>query len=247
MVTINSGPLVSGIFFIKHGISLDYPVVESIKSIEPLCDEIIINVGFSDRNLKEDDGTYDLLRGIFTHKKFIFLKSFWDPQIASRGTILSQQTNISLAKAHGKICQYIQGDEVIHEDDLSEIHNGIIHMERNPQIEGLIFKYLHFYGSPDYIRQTRSVYRREVRTIRNNIGVRSYLDAQGFRHSDNSKLFCREINARIFHYGWARKEQLMHKKIEAMNRLYHGEDCTSKDNFEYQRLWGVKPFQQTHP
>jgi hypothetical protein len=247
MVAVSSGPLVSGIFFIKHGISLDYPVVESIKSIEPLCDEIILNVGFSDSNLKDDDGTYDMLRGVFTHKKFVFLKSFWDPQIASRGTILSQQTNISLAKAKGKICQYIQGDEVVHEDDLSEIHNAIIHMERNPQIEGLIYKYLHFYGSPDFVRETRSVYRREVRTIRNNMGIRSYLDAQGFRHSDDSKLSCQELSARIFHYGWAREEQLMKKKIHAMDQLYHGEDCSGPDSFQYQRLWGVKPFLKSHP
>ena len=83
--------LVSGITFIKNGLTLGYPIKESIESIEPICDEIIINVGFENSNLTGDDGTYECLRDTFNHPKFVFMKSFWDPEISSRGEILSNK------------------------------------------------------------------------------------------------------------------------------------------------------------
>jgi hypothetical protein len=237
--------LVSGITFIKNGLTLGYPIKESIESIEPICDEIIINVGFENSNLTEDDGTFEYLRDTFNHPKFVFVKSFWDPEISSRGEILSQQTNIALSKARGKICQYIQGDEVIHETDLKKIHSEIINLEKTPGLEGLVYNFVHFYGNVDVIKHTRNVYRREVRTFKNK-NVQSWLDAQGFRHLDKTKLLCKNIDARIFHYGWARKETVMTKKVQKMNKLYHGKGFES-EAFQYKRIWGLKPFIDTHP
>lgn len=244
-----SNTLVSGISFIKNGLTLGYPIKESIESIEPLCDEIIINVGFEDPELTKDDGTYQYLRDHLTHSKFIFTKSWWDPKKTTSGLILSEQTNIALAKAKGSIVQYIQADEAIHENQLKIIHNEIVNMHRNPQIEGLVYDYLHFYGNLDVIRHTRATYRREVRTIRNGIGLKSYLDAQGFRHSDDSKPLCKKIDAHIFHYGWARPKQIMAKKIQAMDKLYHGNDFNRHEQnaFDYNRIWGLKKFTGTHP
>ena len=45
---------VSGFTFIKNGLTLGYPVLESILSIEPLCDEVIVNVGFEDEQCTQD-------------------------------------------------------------------------------------------------------------------------------------------------------------------------------------------------
>lgn len=239
-------PLVSGFTFIKNGKTLGYPFIESIESIEPLCDEIIINVGYDDPNLEKDDGTYDLLKNHFAHPKFKFLKSYWNPESTKNGLILSEQTNIALDACTGKFCQYIQGDEAIHENDLSTIHDAIIEMDRNDAIEGLVFKYTHFYGSTDIIKYTRNIYRREVRLIRNHINARSHLDAQGFKKTDGSKLNCKEINAKIYHYGWARQEQIMNKKNKTMNKFYHGADFEAPE-FKYERIWGLKPFKGTHP
>lgn len=239
-------PLISGFTFIKNGLTLGYPIRESVESIEPLCDEIIINVGFDDPNLKVDDGTHDYLRDHFTHPKFRFVTSYWDPALTSRGLILSEQTNIALRECKGDYCQYIQGDEAIHEDDLQKIHNAVIDMEARPEIEGLIFNYLHFYGNVDVIKYTRSIYRREVRLIRNNLGIKSWLDAQGFRHQDDRKIRAKRVDARILHYGWARKEQVMANKINVMNTFYHGKDVAS-EKFQYEKIWGLKPFTETHP
>lgn len=237
---------ISGFTFIKNGITLGYPVKESIESISDLCDEVIINVGFDDPNLSVDDGTYEYLRDHFTSDKYIFLKSWWDPKMTSRGLILSQQTNIALSKCSGKYCQYIQGDEAIHEDDFESILEGIKNLELRPEVAGLVFNYLHFYGSTDIFKQTRNTYRREVRLIRNNSGIKSWMDAQGFKDQNDNKLKCILNSARVFHYGWARQEQLMDQKNKAFNKLYHGQEHEAA-KFEYQRIWGLKPFNNTHP
>lgn len=205
---------------------------------------MVINVGFEDEALTKDDGTYEYLRDYFSHPKFIFIKSYWDPNKQSRGLILSEQTNIALAKASGKYCQYIQGDEAIHERDLPTIQKEILELEKRPHLWGLVFNYVHFYGNTNIIKKTRNIYRREVRVIRND-NVKSWLDAQGFRHLDDSKLLCKKIDASIYHYGWARKESVMKKKVVEMDKLYHADKKESQ--FEYERIWGLKRFRDQHP
>lgn len=237
---------VSGFTFIKNGLTLGYPVKESILSIEPLCDEVIINVGFEDEACTKDDGTFEFLKDTFTHKKFKFLKSYWDPKLTSQGLILSQQTNIALDACSGNVCQYIQGDEAVHEKDYKVIHDGHLDMLRDPRIEGLVYKYIHFYGNVDIVKHTRNIYRREVRAIKNKIGAKSHLDAQGFKIDGSRKLNCKQIDASVYHYGWARQEQLMAKKTEAFEKLYHGEDHQVEE-YKYDRIWGLKPFSSTHP
>ncbi len=238
---------ISGFTFIKNGLSLGYPILESVQSIDPICDEVVINVGYDDPNREKDDGTYEYLRDNLKGDRYVFLKSHWDPEVTSQGLILSQQTNIALEACRGKYCQYIQGDEALHEKDFPEIERGIKLMENNSNLDGLVYKYLHFYGNVDALLYTRRIYRREVRLIRNNLGIRSHLDAQGFRHQDDSKLKCKLIDASVHHYGWARKEQIMAKKVKAMDKLYHGKDFEKKEQFQYKKIWGIRPFKETHP
>jgi glycosyltransferase involved in cell wall biosynthesis len=207
-------------------------------------------VGFDDPSLLVDDGTYAYLKENLKGEKFKFIKSWWDPSITKNGLILSQQTNIALSHCTGDYCQYIQGDECIHEDDLLDILAGIEGMEKDKSIDGLIFNYMHFYGNVDTYKYTRNLYRREVRLIRNHKGIKSWLDAQGFRNADDTKIRAKLIHARIFHYGWARAHQVMKKKVQVFDTFYHGADNTrhvGKKEFEYERNWGLRKFKRTHP
>ena len=239
--------MISGFSFIKNGLSLGYPFLESVKTIEPLCNEIIINVGFENPECTKDDGTYEYLRDHLNSTKFKFLKSWWDPEISSQGLILSQQTNIALSKCKGETCQYIQGDEAIHENDLKAIELGHKEMIDRNDLHGLIFNYIHFYGNTNVYRHTRSVYRREVRAIKNNSNIVSWKDAQGFRFKNGSKISAKLIDARIFHYGWARPQEVMNKKIESFDKLYHGKDHEQDKKFKYRKIWGLKKFEGTPP
>lgn len=236
---------ISGFTFIKNGLTLGYPVKESIQSILPLCDEIVINVGFDDPDLLNDDGTYEYLRDNFIGDKFKFLKNYWDPKKTKDGLILSEQTNLAIAACTGDIGQYIQADELIHEDDLELLLQEYNNLFSNPKALGLIFQYIHFYGNVDIIKHTRNMYRREVRTIKLNSDIISWKDAQGFKLKDHSKITALLTQARIFHYGWARLEKIMDEKIKVMSSLYS--DNKNNQRFKYVRQWGMKPFLGSHP
>ena len=238
---------ISGVTFVKDTISLGYPFIESIKSIAPLCDEVVINVGFNDPELKSDDGTWDVLQRELAGKdRYVLTKSYWDPAITTNGQILSQQMNIALRHCQGEYCQYIQADEAIHEEDFPAIREGIRQMESNPAIDGLVYNFIHFYADPYIRKHTRNTYRKEIRLIRNRPNIVSWKDAQGFRFNDGTKIGTVEIPARIFHYGWSRREDVMDRKNKTFARLYHGREHHEK-NFNYQHIWGLSRFKGSHP
>ncbi len=237
---------VSGFTFIKNGLSLGYPFAEAIESIAPLCDEVVINVGFEDQECTKDDGTYEFLKKKFPEEKYKFLKSFWNPEVQKQGLILSEQTNIALDAITGDYGIYIQGDECLHEKDYAVIREGLNRLELNKNANGIVFNYHHFYGNTNIVKVTKKTYRHEIRLVRNKVGIKSWLDAQGFRNQDDSKIKCIKIDANIYHYGWARQEQVMSKKTEAFTKLYHGKDHQSEE-FHYSRIWGLRAFNGTHP
>jgi hypothetical protein len=238
---------VSGFTFIKNGLSLGYPILESLQSISDLCDEVVVNVCFDDENLKDDDGTFEYLSDNLNQNKYKFIKSRWTENKEYGDHIYSAHTNYALSKCTGEICQYIQGDEAIHEKDLATIQQGFKDLYDRKDIDGLIYKYIHFYGNVDTFKFTRQIYKREVRAIKKSNNVFSWKDAQGFRYRDGSKIRAKEIDASIYHYGWARKENIMKEKIKVMATHYHGEDYETKEEFQYKRIWGVQPFKGTHP
>lgn len=247
---------VSGFTIIRNGTRFDYPYLESINSLLPLVDELIINVG------KGDDDTLLKIENLSKNEgkdKLKFFESTWpmnDPEKTKGGIILSEQTNLAFDKCTGDWCFYLQSDEVIHEDDYEKIKTAMHASLKDNSIDGLLFDYRHFYGSYDVIQETRSSYRREVRAIKRSSGARSVGDAQSFRKTNNEKLNVLHCGARIFHYGWVRPPEKMREKTFFMDQLYHGSpDKIAKEqmipftgeNYRYKRFWGLKPYRGTHP
>ena len=235
---------ISGFTFIKNAVKYDYPFVESVNSILPICDEFIIAHGDS------EDNTSHLIESINSPKIKVF-DTAWDPSLREGGLILSQQTNIALSKTTGDWCFYIQADEAVHEKYLPEIKNAMEIYLNDKNVEGLLFKYRHFFGSYDYVATSRQWYRHEIRVIRNNIGVQSFKDAQGFR-INNRKLNVKVLNAYIYHYGWVRPPKTMQKKIRYFHKLWHTDEWIQqkegeKEEFDFSRMDSLEPFRNTHP
>lgn len=232
--------LISGFTFVRNAIKLKYPIKEAILSILPICDEFVINV------CKSEDDTLNFIKSIVSPKIKI-IESDWDETWQSKGLLLSENTNIALNKCQGTWCFYIQGDEVVHEDDLKEIQNKCNEYKDNKNIEALVFNYFHFYGSYKVIATARNWYRREVRIIKNNIGAKSVGDAQGFKVKNNKPLGAL-LNARIFHYGWVRNPKDMGLKNKHFFRLWHGLRYDNAfDNFNFEQQYGLKYFTHSHP
>ncbi|MEI6079557.1 MAG: glycosyltransferase family 2 protein [bacterium] len=233
---------VSGFTFVRNGIKFDYPFRESILSILPLVDEMIVNVPES------DDETLKAVKGIKDPKIKIF-ETKWGGEAPSGGKILSHHTNLALQKCTGDWCFYIQADEIVHEKDHSKIKAAMKDNLDDKRIDGLLFDYIHFYGSYDCVAAARNWYRKEVRIIRNGKGIVSFADAQGFRYKDESKVPVAYTGASIYHYGWVRPIDSMRTKTIAMDRLWHGskKDEENKDLEYRSEQYGLRKFTGTHP
>lgn len=237
---------ISGFTIIKNAVQNDYPIVEAIRSILPVVQEMIVLVG--DGN----DGTKELIASINDPRVKIF-DSTWDPILRKGGAVLAVETDkaFSHISADSDWAFYIQGDEVIHEKYHPAILAACTAYKDDAAVEGLLFNYLHFYGTYDYVGDSRRWYNREVRVIRNDKSIQSYRDAQGFRKK-NRKLRVRHIDAFIYHYGWVKSPAVMKEKLNNFRRLWH-DDATieafikSSDVFDFNDYDSLVRFTGTHP
>ena len=244
---------ISGFTILRHGTKFDYPYLESLRSLLPLVDELVVNVGIG------EDDTLPVLQKFARDEgagKVVLFESHWpldDPEKRKGGQILAEQTNLALDRCTGDWCVYLQADEILHEENLSEIRREMERNLENPEIDGLLFHYIHFYGSFDVVRKSRSAYRREVRIIRRASGARSVGDAQSFRLPGGGKPRGSLLDASIYHYGWVRPPEVMKEKTFFMDTLYHGATkpeagtTATGDNYRYKKIWGLYPFHGAHP
>lgn len=247
---------VSGFTYMRNSFTYGYPVIESIRSILPLCDEFIAVVGQS------DDGTREAVAAIDSAKIRI-IDTIWDDKLIQGGQVFAQQANIGLKACTGDWAFHIQSDEVFHEDSLPEIRKAMEDQLENPAVEGFLFNFYHFIGDYKHIGTTRRWHRREIRIVRNMPEVYSYKDSQGFRiypspedyarQTNSRKLHVQLLNARIFHYSYCRNPDLLLGKVKRFNNYYQSEDKTEAqykayETFDFGTVADIlAPFTDSHP
>ena len=238
---------VSGFSFVKNALLYDYPVEESIRSILPICDEFVVAIGDS------QDKTLELIQAIDS-KKIKIVRTVWDDSLRKGGKVLAVETDKAFREVSraSDWCFYIQADEVVQEKFLENIYSNMQKYKDDVKVDGLLFEYLHFYGSYDHIADSYRWYRREVRVIRNNPNIYSYKDAQGFRKGHNQKLRVKHSNAYIYHYGWVKKPKAMKKKEKKFHSYWHGNEWIEKnvvktDTFDYSNVDALCLFKGKHP
>ena len=236
---------IAGFSFIRNAVINDYPIVEAITSILPICDEFVIAVG------KSEDDTLALIESIGSHKIKI-IESVWDDQLRAGGSVFAKETDKAFQAISPDIdwAFYIQGDECIHENDLPIIKKEMTVTLHNPAIEALLLKYNHFYGSYDYLAESRKWYRREIRIVKRHLNISSYKDAQGFR-IDGRKIHVKLINAYVNHYGWVKPPKGLVEKGQNFTTFYNKDFVKSEVpadvTFDYGNADQLKHFTGTHP
>ena len=235
---------VSGFTFVRNGLKYDYPFLESIRSLLPLCDEVVIAVG------KSEDDTLERIQSLHSSKIKI-LETVWDESIREGGTILSLQTNLALDHMQGDWAVYLQADEVLHENNYPAMKEAMYRYKDVDKVEGLLFNYRHFYGCYNYVGDSRRWYRREIRIVRPQIGVRSWGDAQGFR-IDGRKLRVKLIDASIYHYGWVKPPEIQQLKQKSFNKLWHADEWIDRhvgreSEYNYKQGGKLVLFDGSHP
>ncbi len=237
---------VAGFTFIRNAIKYDYPIVEAITSILPICDEFIVAVGSS------EDETENLILSIGSPKIKI-IHTVWDESLREGGKVLAVETDKAMDAISDDVdwCFYIQGDEVVHEKYLPAIQEGMQKYALNKNVEGLLFKYEHFFGSYEYVGDAPSWYRREIRIVRKDPQIRSYKDAQGFRKAGR-KLFVKQIDAFVYHYGWVKNPHYQIEKAKSFSKYWHSDQWIESkipeiEMFDYSEVDSLKAFTGTHP
>ena len=234
-------PLISGFTVVRNARRLGYPVVESIRSILPVVDELVVGVGQS------DDDTREMVASIADPRLRIF-DAYWDMDRPQGGRILAEKTNEALDRCRGEWCFYLQADEVVHEDDLPTIREACRRYREDTRVEGLLFRYLHFYGGYDVLSTARSAYRHEVRIVRRSANPRSVGDAQSFLADGERKLWVRPSGAAIYHYGWVQPPAGILGKQANQAALYENPKfAPPPGQSEARQIYGLRPFRGTHP
>ncbi len=124
---------VTGFSFIKNAVRFQYPIVEAVQSVLPLCDEVVVAVGNC------NDGTRELVAGIHSSKIKI-IDTVWDSDLKEGGRVLAAETE----KAFNAIgndsdwCIYIQGDEVMHEAGHDEVYKAMLQWKDVKDVDGLL-------------------------------------------------------------------------------------------------------------
>ncbi|MGL4909187.1 MAG: glycosyltransferase [Bacteroidales bacterium] len=247
---------ISGFTIVKNAIQLDFPVQESILSLLPLVDEMVVVLG------KSEDNTADIVQSI-NSPKIKIIETVWDTEkYPLHGNVYASQTDIALKACTGDWCVYIQADEVLHENAIPLIRTTCEKELLHTQVEGFLLEYVHIYGDYEhYIDKQHFGYPLEIRIVRNLPDIHSWQDAQSFRKIQNfdhinysqeqgtQKLRVKRIyGAEIFHYGWSRDPRSMGKKIVAMHNVYHKEKRELEQNhYDYGNLLQFPLFTKKHP
>lgn len=249
---------ISGFSMVKNGIMLYYPVVEMIKSALPLVDEFFIAVGDCTDNTREKIAAID-------DRKIKIIDTKWDLQKYPRGMENAHQTDIAKNACTGDWLLYLQADEVIHENDIDKIRLACKRHLNDKEVEGLLFKYRHFWGDYNHFHQGHGWYPYEIRIIRNDPEIHSWESAQSFRRIPNFdgihyrqkegtfKLKVAPVDVYIYHYGWVRPPDFMISKSKALDTVHKGEKVAEEiylkkpKEFDYGPLNRLAVFKSSHP
>lgn len=207
---------VSGFTFLRNANILGYPFIESIKSILPLCDEFVVNIGES------EDDTLEMVKGIGSPKIRI-IQSQWNENMQIKGFVYGQQKTVAHYNCTGDWAFYLEADEVVHEDDIQKIYDTMKRHLNNPKVEALIFDYIHFYGDPWTYIDSPHWYRKAPRIIRNTLRTYSP-DGLFFVVLKSNKKgrypYSCLTGAKMYHYGWVRTEDEMNEKSRRVNKYW---------------------------
>lgn len=238
---------VTGFTFIKDAVICDYPIVEALQSILPLCDEVIVAVG------KSSDNTLELVRSIHPQKIKV-IETVWDDNLREGGKVLALETDKAFhaVAADADWCFYIQADEIVHEDSLKAIQQSMLQWKDDKRIDGLLIDFIHFYGSYKYVADAYNWHRKEIRIVRNDKSIFSYKDSMGFRKGDNQKLQVKNSGGLIHHYSYVKSPKQMMNKAKAFHRLWHDdtwleEKIGKATEYDFSGIDSLQKYAGTYP
>ena len=231
---------VSGFTFLRNAVVNGYPFVESIRSVLPVVDEFVCVIGES------IDDTRDKVLAI-RDPKIKIVDSFWNESMCDRGYVYGQQKMIGQFNCSGDWAFYLEGDEILHESEIENIHHTMKKYLNDAAVEALYFNFFHFYGTPNQIGIAG--YRKAPRIIRNSI--RSIApDGLFWVVMDKNKKGrypkAKYAGGHIYHYGHCRSVSKMTEKLKQVGK-YWGDSHSGFQGYGFIDKCELRSFVGTHP
>jgi hypothetical protein len=236
---------ISAFSFLRNAQKLGFPFVASIRSLLPIVDEYVIALGPC------EDDTERMIREI-GDPRIRVIPTTWNERIrwdyGPKGFVYAQQKSIALFNCTGDWAFYLEGDEVVHEDDLPRIRASMEKYLKDERVEAMFFDYLHFYGNKNTIAWSPAWYRVAPRILRNTIPAWAP-EGLFFTVLDTCKKTryprAAHAGATIYHYGWVRDEAEMNAKLSAVERNWSDQ----KKTVSYREIdpQALRLFAGTHP
>lgn len=231
---------VSGFTFLRNAVVNGYPFEESIRSILPIVDEFICVIGES------QDQTRWRVAAI-GDPKIRIIDSQWNESMRDRGFVYGQQKMIGQYNCSGDWAFYLEGDEVLHENEVNQIRLAMQDNLTNREVEALYFDFFHFYGTPNQVGIAG--YRKAPRIIRNSIRT---IAPDGLfwvvmdRNKKGRYPKAKYAGGTIYHYGHCRSVSKMAEKLKQIGKYWGG------SHEEFHGYGGIdiaelRPFKGTHP
>lgn len=236
---------ISGFTFARNAVKLQYPIVESIRSILPIVDEYIVVIGDG------EDTTDDLVRSI-ADPKIRIIPSQWNPNMRAGGYVLAQQTNIGLFNCTGDWAIYLQPDEAIHERDHPKLVELLRIYQGDDRVEGMLLQRLSFYGDYSTVINAHPFLNDlATRIVKPHRFVLSRGDSADFTVHPKYKERGRRIRVvdsglDAFHYFDVRAPEASAEFQSAKGAVWEGQ-AAPQDYYERVPRAFVAPYRGSHP
>lgn len=203
---------ISGVMPLRNAVKLGYPFELAIKSLRPLCDEVVILVD----PMSEDD-TFERVKRVLADRVHIVL-SVWDMNNHRGHTNceISVQTAKVIEHVSGDWIMSLQADEVLHERDAEGLREEVELAERNG-VTGIELQRLYFYGSLSKIRADWTQWL--LRLFKRGCWKP---DVDGAMRFDPVGEQCRvRALAAIYHYSRVGDPQVIAERVRNLDGFFH--------------------------
>jgi predicted O-methyltransferase YrrM len=218
----------AGIVCVRNGDTLDYCWRESVLSLLPICDEIILC------DCDSDDGT-KLERFAAVDSKIRVLNFPWTNPVGSN-TWWPEFQNYARAQAKSEMCFFLDADEVLADQYYDEVRAAA------DAGEVLLCRRRNFWrDSFHLIPEGKCVGHEVIRLVPQNLWVPSdYPDPQG--RDKETLTRARKCGVEIMHYGFIRKREAFFRKTAEVEKIWTGSrDTRLADAEKFDGDWSTMP------
>lgn len=203
---------ISGIMPLRNAVKLGYPFELAIRSLRPLCDEVVVLV-----DPTSEDDTLERVKALSPDR---IVESAWD-MTNHAGHVhgeIAKQTARACEAASGDWILSLQADEVLHEGEVGLLREAMARAEREGRT-GIEMKRLYFYGDLGHIRDDWTVWL--LRLFRKGhwaadpvSGAMQFIAAtEGERRMHGP--------ARIYHYSRVGDPMEVARRVRNLDLFYH--------------------------